>query len=126
MHIIHKILVKPGNIKYSNIHYLACILVALNRYHQEFAISVVDDVLENITLGLELNDFKFNQRRIAEIKYLAELYVYRMIDSSIIFDTLFKILTFGHGMWPQRRFAVLSNHCCLSQVGFLNLVTTAQ
>lgn len=97
MHIVHKILVKPGNIKYSNIHFLAIILYALSRYHQDFTISIIDDLLENITLGLEINDFKFNQRRISEVKYLAELYVYRMIDSSIIFDTMFKILTYGHG-----------------------------
>lgn len=89
--------VKPHNIKYSSIHFLAIILGALNRYHQEFAITVVDELLENITLGLEDNDFKFNQRRIAEVKYLGELYVYRMVDSSIIFDTLFKLCTFGHG-----------------------------
>jgi hypothetical protein len=33
-----------------------------------------------VTLGLEQNDFKFNQKRIAEIKYLGELYNYKMID----------------------------------------------
>lgn len=92
---------KPQIIKYSNIHFLAIILGGLGRYHPEFTVSVIDDVLENITLGLELNDFKFNQQRLAEVKYLAELYVYRMIDSSIIFDTLFKILTFGYGGYPQ-------------------------
>jgi len=92
------VFVKPHNIKYSNIHFLAIIMGAINRYHQDFCIFVIDDLLEAITTGLELNDFKFNQRRIAEVKYLGELYVYRMIDSTIIFDTMFKILTFGHGM----------------------------
>lgn len=58
---------------------------------------VIDDLLESITFGLELNDFKFNQRRIAEVKYLGELYIYRMVDSPVIFDTLYKILTYGHG-----------------------------
>lgn len=94
---MHKIFSKPHHIKYSNIHFLAIILGALNRYHQEFAITVIDDLLESITLGLEINDFKFNQRRIAEVKYLGELYVYKMVDSAVIFDTMFKILTYGHG-----------------------------
>lgn len=94
--IIHKIFTKPGKIKYSNIHLLAVILGSLNRYHQEFTITVIDDLLESITFGLELNDFKFNQRRIAEVKYLGELYIYRMVDSPVIFDTLYKILTYGH------------------------------
>jgi hypothetical protein len=39
---------------------------------------------DNATLGLEQNDFKFNQKRIAEIKYLGELYNYKMIDSPAI------------------------------------------
>jgi len=62
---------------------------------------VIDDLLEHITLGLENNDFAFNQSRLAEIRYLAELYVYRMVDSSIIFDTMFKILSFGYEGYPK-------------------------
>ncbi len=57
---------------------------------------VIDNLLEKITLGLEQNDFKFNQRRIAEVKYLGELYNYKMVDSPLIFDTLYRIVTFGH------------------------------
>jgi len=98
---------------------LAIILYALSRYHQEFTITVIDDVLENITLGLELNDFRFHQRRVAEVKYLAELYVYRMIDSSIIFDTMFKILTFGHGKFYYISTFALSNRV---QGVFQNLI----
>lgn len=94
---LRKVFVKPARIRYSNIHFLAIILGSLNRYHQDFSISVIDDLLESITLGLELNDFKFNQRRLAEVRYLGELYVYRMIDSSIIFDTMYRIVTYGHG-----------------------------
>lgn len=92
---------KPQNIKYSNIQHLAIVLSALNRYHPEFVVAVIDDLLENITLGLEMNDFKFNQIRLAEVRYLGELYIYKQIDSSIIFDTLFKILTFGYGGYPR-------------------------
>lgn len=82
--------------KFSNIHLLAVLLGALFRYHQDFAIGVIDNVLEQITLGLEQNDFKFNQRRVAEVKYLGELYNYKMVDSTVIFDTLYRIVTFGH------------------------------
>ena len=70
----------------------------MNRYHQDFTVSVIDNVLESITLGLEINDFKFNQRRIAEAKYLGELYIYRIVDSPVIFDTLYKIVTYGYGI----------------------------
>lgn len=94
--MLEKIFSKPGKVKFSNIHLLSVLLGALYRYHQDFAIGVIDNVLENITLGLEQNDFKFNQRRIAEVKYLGELYNYKMVDSAVIFDTLYRIVTFGH------------------------------
>ncbi|KAH7084481.1 armadillo-type protein [Paraphoma chrysanthemicola] len=95
VNLLHKVFAKPGKIKYSNIHLLAVILGTIHRYHQDFAISVIDDLLESITFGLELNDFKFNQRRIAEVKYLGELYIYRLVDSPIIFDTLYRLLNYG-------------------------------
>lgn len=94
--MLEKIFSKPGKVKFSSIHLLAVLLGALSRYHQDFTITIIDNVLESIMLGLEQNDFKYNQRRIAEVKYLGELYNYKMIDSSIIFDTLYRIVTFGH------------------------------
>lgn len=94
--ILEKVLSKPGKVKYSNIHLLAILVGALYRYHQDFVIMIIDNLLEQITLGLEQNDFKFNQRRIAEVKYLGELYNYKMVDSPVIFDTLYRIVTFGH------------------------------
>ncbi|KAK2806639.1 hypothetical protein FQN51_006605 [Onygenales sp. PD_10] len=94
--ILERIFSKPGKVKYGNIHILAILVSALYRYHQDFVIGIVDNLLESITLGLEQNDFKFNQRRIAEVKYLGELYNYKMVDSPVIFDTLYRIVTFGH------------------------------
>ncbi|EAU32936.1 conserved hypothetical protein [Aspergillus terreus NIH2624] len=94
--ILERVFSKPVKVKYGNIHLLAILVSALYRYHQNFVIGVVDNVLEQITLGLEQNDFKFNQKRIAEVKYLGELYNYKMIDSPVVFDTLYRIVTFGH------------------------------
>lgn len=94
--MLEKIFSKPGKVKYSNIHLLAVLLGALYRYHQDFAIGAIDNVLEQVTLGLEQNDFQFNQRRISEVKYLGELYNYKMVDSAVIFDTLYRLITFGH------------------------------
>lgn len=94
--ILERIFSKPVKVKYGSIHLLAIVVSALYRYHQDFVIGIVDNVLESITLGLELNDFKFNQKRIAEVKYLGELYNYKMVDSPVIFDTLYRIITFGH------------------------------
>lgn len=73
---------------------------AIYRYHTDFVIGVVDSLIESIAFGLEQNDFKFNQRRVAEVKYLGELYNYRMLEHPVIFDVMYKIMTFGHGMCP--------------------------
>ncbi|KAJ5760043.1 hypothetical protein N7520_007199 [Penicillium odoratum] len=94
--IMERVFSKPVKVKYGSIHLLAILVSALYRYHQDFVIGVVDNILEQVTLGLEQNDFKFNQKRIAEVKYLGELYNYKMIDSPVIFDTLYRIVTFGH------------------------------
>jgi regulator of nonsense transcripts 2 len=107
--ILEKIFSRPGKVKYGNIHLLAILASALYRYHQDFVTSVIDNVLETIVLGLEQNDFKFNQRRIAEVKYLGELYNYRMVDHPVIFDTMYRIMTFGHGMWQERIASTLAN-----------------
>ncbi|KAG8526512.1 uncharacterized protein KY384_008712 [Bacidia gigantensis] len=93
---LEKVFSKPWKVKYSNIYLLAILLGSLNRYHQDFVIMVIDNLIEQVTLGLEQNDFKFNQRRLAEIRYIGELYNYKMVDSSVIFDMLYRIVTFGH------------------------------
>ncbi|KHJ34062.1 putative mif4g domain-containing protein [Erysiphe necator] len=98
--ILEKIFSKPGKVKYGNIHLLAILASTLFRYHQDFVTTIIDNLLEYIVLGLEQNDFKFNQRRLAEVKYLGELYNFRMVDHPVIFDTLYRIMTFGHGGPP--------------------------
>ncbi|KAF8633394.1 hypothetical protein AX17_004565 [Amanita inopinata Kibby_2008] len=93
---LQKIFTKPWKIKYGNISLLAMLTYDLQRYHSDFTIGVVDQVLEDIRRGLEQNVYSTNQRRLATIKYLGELYIYRLFSSSIIFDTLWTMVTFGH------------------------------
>jgi len=58
-------------------------------------------VLEEIRVGLEMNDYGMQQRRIAYMRFLGELYSYRLIDSPVIFDTLYLIIFFGYGTAEQ-------------------------
>uniref|UniRef100_A0A803M476 MIF4G domain-containing protein n=1 Tax=Chenopodium quinoa TaxID=63459 RepID=A0A803M476_CHEQI len=87
--------------KYGQIHLIASLTAGLSRYHDDFAVAVVDEVLEEIRLGLELNDFTMQQRRLAHMRFLGELYNYEHVDSSVIFETLYLILVFGHGTAEQ-------------------------
>ena len=98
--ILMKVFSKPHKVKYGNIHLLAILLGAIYRYHPAFVVSVIDNVVEAVSWGLELNEFKHYQKRIAEVKYLGELYNYRMLEHPVIFDTLYKMMTFGYGGPP--------------------------
>ncbi|TXT09089.1 hypothetical protein VHUM_02563 [Vanrija humicola] len=83
-------------LKYENIGLLAGLVYDLQRYHPDFSVAVVDQVMEDVRIGMEDNIFKFNQRRIASIKFLGELYMYRVVNSSVVFDVLWSLLSFGH------------------------------
>ncbi|CCJ29426.1 unnamed protein product [Pneumocystis jirovecii] len=72
------------------------LIKGLSFYHHEFTIKLVDSILELIRVGLEENNYKYNQRQIALIRYLGELYNYKIIDTPVIFDTLYTLVIFGH------------------------------
>ncbi|KAH6953288.1 hypothetical protein HG530_000031 [Fusarium avenaceum] len=98
--ILEKVFSKPGKVKYGSVHLLGILLSALYRYHPAFVVKVIDNVIESVAFGLEQNDYRFYQRRVAEVKYLGELYNYRMLEHPVIFDTMYKIMTFGYGGPP--------------------------
>uniref|UniRef100_A0A673NBE2 Regulator of nonsense transcripts 2 n=1 Tax=Sinocyclocheilus rhinocerous TaxID=307959 RepID=A0A673NBE2_9TELE len=83
------------NVKYNSIHCVANLLAGLVAYQEDVGIHVVDGLLEDIRLGMEVNQPKFNQRRISSAKFLGELYNYRMVESAVIFRTLFSFTSFG-------------------------------
>ncbi|KAH9917919.1 transcription factor [Epithele typhae] len=84
---LYKVFTKPWKLKYSHIPLLAMLT---------YDLQLVDQVLEDIRRGLETNLYSMNQRRIASIKFLGELYIYRLVSSGIIFHTFWSLVTFGH------------------------------
>jgi len=97
---LHKVFTKPWKLNYGNVGLMAMLTNDLNRYHPEFVVSVVDQVLEDIRRGLEQNVYGTNQRRVATVKYLGELYNYRLLGSGIVFDMLWSLVTFAHRKHP--------------------------
>ncbi|XP_066260334.1 regulator of nonsense transcripts 2 [Euwallacea similis] len=96
-----KCLTGAHNTKYFNIRCLASLLSGLVGYQEEIGTKVVDGVLEDIRLGMEVNLPKFNQRRVAQIKYLGELYNYRMVESGDVFKVLYSLISFGVSIDPN-------------------------
>ncbi|XP_011314973.1 regulator of nonsense transcripts 2 [Fopius arisanus] len=93
-----KSLTAAYNVKYLNIRCVGSLLAGLVAHYEAIGPSVVDGVLEDIRLCMEINLPKYNQRRIAMVKYLGELYNYRMVESGDIFRTLYLLITFGVSM----------------------------
>lgn len=90
-----KILSEVWFVKFFNIKYLANCLSALSQYQPVIGHQVVDSLLEDLRLMIEVNLIKNNQRRIAVVKYLGELYNYRLIDSTVIINALYLLLSYG-------------------------------
>eukprot|EP00842_Homolaphlyctis_polyrhiza_P002048 jgi/Hompol1/2844/HPOL_003035-RA len=95
-HTIYKLFTKIWKVKFSNIGVMAYLSSELSRFYPEFGISVVDACLEEIRIAMEINIFKHNQRRVAVVRYLGELFNYKMVDAHVIFETLYLLLRFGH------------------------------
>lgn len=96
-----KCLTGAHKVKYFNIRCLANLLAGLVSYQEEVGTRVVDSILEDIRLGMEVNLPKFNQRRVAQVRYLGELYNYRMVESTDIFKVLYSLISFGVSMDPE-------------------------
>ena len=94
------------NQKYFNIRYMASLLAGLVQYQPGIEVDIIDAVLEEIRLGMESLDHKTNQRRTAMVRFLGEMYNYRLVDSSLIFKILYSLITFGVVLDPE--FAVTS------------------
>nr|CAG4640628.1 EOG090X0143 [Eulimnadia texana] len=82
-------------VRFLNIRTLAGVVAELSLYQEFVGHVVVDAVLEDIRWGMEFPLAKYNQRRTAMVKYLGELYNYRMIESTVVFKVLYSLITFG-------------------------------
>ncbi|ORY81907.1 armadillo-type protein [Protomyces lactucae-debilis] len=97
---LQNIFVKVWKVKYSAIPLLAIVLGGLAKYHPGFTTHVIDAVLEEMRVGLEENNFRHHQKRIALAKYLGELYNHRLVDGQVVMEQLQLLLTLGHGPRP--------------------------
>lgn len=90
----------PNLVNYDNIPSLAKTLLNFGEKNKFLVVLCVDTVLENIIRGLELNDFRMNRTRMAQVKFLAELYNYKVINFKLVNDMLYRIVCYGH---PQNQ-----------------------
>lgn len=87
---------EPEKVSYQNIPILTQVLSGLYSFNRNFAIMCIDQVLENIENGLESNTYAENTSRIANIRYLVEIFNYEMMKSNVLMDTMYHIVKYGH------------------------------
>ncbi|KOB72373.1 putative UPF2 regulator of nonsense transcripts-like protein [Operophtera brumata] len=74
---------------------LARLTAELAAWQENVAPAIVDNILEEIRVTMEDPHPRYNQRRIATVRYLGELYNYKLLDSRDVFTVLYSFITFG-------------------------------
>eukprot|EP00730_Choanoeca_flexa_P003310 TRINITY_DN11359_c3_g1_i1.p1 TRINITY_DN11359_c3_g1~~TRINITY_DN11359_c3_g1_i1.p1 ORF type:complete len:1196 (+),score=478.84 TRINITY_DN11359_c3_g1_i1:208-3588(+) len=82
-------------LKFHHIPALASLLAALRVYQEGLAYAVIDATLEEIRVCMEINTPDMNQRRISTVKFLGELFNFKLVDSRLVFNTLYSLITFA-------------------------------
>ncbi|PHJ23752.1 mif4g domain-containing protein [Cystoisospora suis] len=80
---------------FDHMHRVAALLCVLAKYLPQVVIGCVDSLLESIQAAMEREDPRESPVRVRQIKLLGELYNYRVVDSSVIFDTLYHLCGLG-------------------------------
>lgn len=93
---VAKKFIKVSRVRFSTISLISSLLAGLNKFRGTVVVAVVDGILEAIRAGMERNDGRDSQRRIAEISLLGELYKVGVVDSGTIYHTLYQCITLGH------------------------------
>ncbi|WFD45317.1 mRNA decay protein [Malassezia psittaci] len=82
---------QPWEVKFHLVHLLAQVMRALYPMHTDFFVPVLDTICEMIDGCLEQNALQANQRRVALMHYLGELYNYRVVNSHVVFYALYRV-----------------------------------
>lgn len=75
---------------------LASLVAAMTRFHPSFPIHLVDDLLSELRHLLHAFEFSTQQRMLSLVKLLGELYNDLVVESGIVFDLLYTLLSPGN------------------------------
>jgi regulator of nonsense transcripts 2 len=93
----------------NQIKYTCAMLSLLREYRVDLIFNLINLILEEIRIGLEKNDFNDNQHKILTCMLISHFYSYKLINSDIIFYTLYMILTYNHEWNSGRREFIADN-----------------
>lgn len=93
---LRKVFTKIHKVNFSNVKHMAWMLTEISKYYPSFITYVIDGVFESIRRGLEISTFAYNQKRLAEVRYISELFCCGLVEEYNVYETLYLFLSFGH------------------------------
>ncbi|ODV89421.1 hypothetical protein CANCADRAFT_139623 [Tortispora caseinolytica NRRL Y-17796] len=93
---LRKVYVKPYRYGDSKISYAARCLSGLKETHPDFVICAIDECIEMFLLGMQQNDSRQRQRRLALAEYFGHLYCVDCLPEKAMHMLIQSCLSFGH------------------------------
>lgn len=87
---------KPWKVSHAAIAHLALVFSGIYKIYPEFSIRQIDSILEFVHSGLETPSARLNARLVCCIMYIADLYSYAIIDSSVLLELVYNLMSLGH------------------------------
>ncbi|CAK7897098.1 nonsense-mediated mRNA decay protein 2 [[Candida] anglica] len=87
---------KPDMVNYDVISKLAIVLCKLSISNFALLTCTIDTVVEEVERGLEITDYRLNRARVAQMKYVAELYNRGALNWRLVESLLYKVINTGH------------------------------
>jgi regulator of nonsense transcripts 2 len=82
--------------RYQSIPLAASVVAGLSRFYENIAIHLVDQLIDEILCGLQHAPVFGQQRSIANVRFIGELYNYEVINSRMVFFVLWSLLYHAH------------------------------
>ncbi|OWZ09457.1 LOW QUALITY PROTEIN: Regulator of nonsense transcripts 2 [Phytophthora megakarya] len=96
--MVLKALLKVTKGKVMQMKWICEVVKGLSRYHDEVVVFLVDDVLEYIRYGMEVNDYRDHQRSLGYIKLLGEIYNCGLVSMNVVVETLYLLINHSHDL----------------------------
>ncbi|PSK38228.1 hypothetical protein C7M61_002785 [Candidozyma pseudohaemuli] len=93
--IFVELYLKPEELGLDKLHLYAKVLRRLGSDNVCIPL-IIDTLTEKVIRGLELNDYRQNLARVAQMRFFAALFTASIIDFRCIIDLLYKVVTLGH------------------------------
>eukprot|EP00035_Acanthoeca_spectabilis_P031389 m.13918 g.13918 ORF g.13918 m.13918 type:complete len:1211 (+) comp4727_c0_seq1:107-3739(+) len=99
-----KCFVRVWLVNFGSVRKFTAVLAGLVARNDRLGMRVVDAVLEEVYLGMEHPRLDHNQRRICTVRYLAEMFNYRLVNADVIRTTLYSLLLPHRGFDPPTNY----------------------